>query len=91
MRCARSASFLIRNFDDVGWVCWVAERGACESGCVDGDCTHCCEQGDHEFVAAGLAELFVCEIGLREGLRLVGVNYASEEVGVSYLVLDFDS
>ena len=55
---------MVGDFDDVGGVGRVAERRAGEAGGVDGDGAHGGEEGDHEFVAAGLAEGFVGEVGL---------------------------
>lgn len=64
VRCAEGRGFAVGDFDDVGGVGRVAERRAGKAGGVDGDGAHGGEEGDHEFVAAGLAEGFVGEVGL---------------------------
>ena len=64
VRCAEGRGFGVGDFDDVGGVGRVAERRAGMAGGVDGDRPHGGEEGDHEFVAAGLAEGFVGEVGL---------------------------
>jgi hypothetical protein len=64
VRCAESGCFVVGDFDDVGGVGRVAEGRAGEAGGVDGDGAHGGEERNHEFVAAGLAEGFVGEVGL---------------------------
>jgi hypothetical protein len=61
---------LVRDFDDVRRVRRVAERRAGMTGGVDGDGAHGGEEGDHEFIAAGLAEGFVGEVGLLEEVSI---------------------